>query len=59
MIPQYVLEIVDVTKMRKQITHCADYTVGTALPFVPVGNTDTMINHIMDIAPVFRQEHSL
>jgi hypothetical protein len=54
-----MFEIVYVAQVREQIPH-RDYDgIGATLAFFPVGYADTMVYHVMDITPVFRQNHSL
>jgi hypothetical protein len=53
MIPQDVLEIVHVAQVREHASHNIDNGICTPFPLFPVLKHDTVIDHILDISPVF------
>jgi len=54
MIPEFVFEVSLIAKMGIEITHYLDYSFGRTVPFIPVLNCFNVINHFLDIPPIFR-----
>ena len=54
-VPQLVLEIVDIAQLRKQVAHRVDNRVGACGAFFPVLDCKAMVDHLLDVASVFGQ----
>jgi hypothetical protein len=59
MIPKDMLEVVDISKVRKHVSHDGDYAVGTAFALIFVFYRDAIVYHIVDVASIFRKRQLL
>ena len=55
-VPKLVLEIVDVAQVREELTHYADDGVGDAVALFAVGYRFGVVNHVVDVAAVLRND---
>lgn len=56
MVPQLVLEVVDIAQVREQVAHDIYDGIGTTGTLLPVGNREAVIDHLLHIAPILGQD---
>jgi hypothetical protein len=56
-IPQDMLEIIDVPQVGKQISHYTDNRVRTTIAFFAVFYRQAVVYHVLNVAAIFRKSH--